>query len=283
MKRLWLAGMGLAIAATAALGADVAPGRIVAAAADRSTYVPFFTWNWRLCRHQRRLRLRQLEMDRHRHPGLDQQIQASAAGWSAARSATTCSSKHGRVGVEGRFRLERHQGLDHDQLRQPPARPATVGSARRAGGIGYAFDRFLPYVTAGAAFGEVKRLRHWLRQLRRDQGRLDPGAGSGYAFIDNWTAKIEYLYVDLGKATCSAELFRRRSVRRHVQDQHRARRPELISEPPINHEHHKGRPAPALASQNFVSCRNRSTRAGKPPKLVSSTVGSVKKKCPAPG
>ena len=30
------------------------------------------------------------------------------------------------------------------------------------------------------------------------------GGGLEYAFIDNWTAKLEYLYVDLGKATCNA-------------------------------------------------------------------------------
>ena len=30
------------------------------------------------------------------------------------------------------------------------------------------------------------------------------GAGIEYAFIGAWSAKIEYLYVDLGKVTCSA-------------------------------------------------------------------------------
>ena len=30
------------------------------------------------------------------------------------------------------------------------------------------------------------------------------GAGLEYAFIDNWSAKLEYLYVDLGKTTCNA-------------------------------------------------------------------------------
>ena len=33
------------------------------------------------------------------------------------------------------------------------------GTAR--GRIGYAFDRFLPYFTAGAAFGDVKAYRRW--------------------------------------------------------------------------------------------------------------------------
>ena len=30
------------------------------------------------------------------------------------------------------------------------------------------------------------------------------GAGVEYAFMSNWSAKIEYLYTDLGTTTCSA-------------------------------------------------------------------------------
>jgi len=45
MKRLWLAGVGVAMAATAALGADVMPGRPLPPPRAPVTYVPFFTWN----------------------------------------------------------------------------------------------------------------------------------------------------------------------------------------------------------------------------------------------
>src|SRR5258707_12183495 len=44
MKRLLLAAIGLAIAATAALGADSLPGRSLPLPRTVS-YVPFFTWN----------------------------------------------------------------------------------------------------------------------------------------------------------------------------------------------------------------------------------------------
>ena len=45
MKRLWLAGVALTIAATMALGADVLPGRPLPPPRAPATYVPFFTWN----------------------------------------------------------------------------------------------------------------------------------------------------------------------------------------------------------------------------------------------
>jgi outer membrane immunogenic protein len=76
--------------------------------------------------------------------------------------------------------------------------------ATARGRVGYAFDRWLPYITGGGAFGHVKA------------SLTDPavpgdsdtmigwtvGGGLEYAFLSNWSAKIEYLYVDLGKFNC---------------------------------------------------------------------------------
>jgi outer membrane immunogenic protein len=72
-----------------------------------------------------------------------------------------------------------------------------LGTVR--GRVGYSFDRFLPYLTGGLAYGNIK-------------AKVDPaglsatktklgwtiGGGLEYAFMGNWTAKAEYLYVDLG-------------------------------------------------------------------------------------
>jgi outer membrane immunogenic protein len=69
---------------------------------------------------------------------------------------------------------------------------------------GYALDRTLIYVTGGAAFAPI-------------QAGLNPpsnfdtntkfgwvaGAGVEYAFFGNWSAKAEYLYVDLASGSCS--------------------------------------------------------------------------------
>ena len=71
------------------------------------------------------------------------------------------------------------------------------------GRIGYAFDRWLPYLTAGGAYGDVKAtvsvpLAGLAASSSKSQLGWTVGAGLEYAFLSNWSAKIEYLYVDLG-------------------------------------------------------------------------------------
>ena len=71
------------------------------------------------------------------------------------------------------------------------------------GRIGYAFDRWLPYFTAGAAYGNVKAtatdaVLGVVAEGSKSKLGWTAGAGLEYAFLGNWTAKIEYLYVDLG-------------------------------------------------------------------------------------
>ena len=71
------------------------------------------------------------------------------------------------------------------------------------GRVGYAFDRWLPYVTGGGAYGNVKAtvsipIAGLAASSSSDQFGWTIGGGLEYAFLGNWTAKIEYLYVDLG-------------------------------------------------------------------------------------
>jgi outer membrane immunogenic protein len=77
-----------------------------------------------------------------------------------------------------------------------------LGTVR--GRIGYAFDRWLPYITAGGAFGNVKASSTNPAALgaSNDQYGWTVGAGLEYAFAGNWSAKIEYLYIDLGSFDC---------------------------------------------------------------------------------
>lgn len=70
--------------------------------------------------------------------------------------------------------------------------------------LGYAYDRFLPYITGGAAFGNVElTTRDTVTgdSVSDDQTRFGWAAGVGleYAFTDQLTAKVEYLHIDLGK------------------------------------------------------------------------------------
>jgi len=70
------------------------------------------------------------------------------------------------------------------------------------GRVGYAFDRWLPYITAGGAYGNVKATTSaagvTLASASKSELGWTFGAGLEYAFMGNWTAKLEYLYVNLG-------------------------------------------------------------------------------------
>ena len=72
------------------------------------------------------------------------------------------------------------------------------------GRIGYAWDRFLPYLTGGVAFGDLKMTNPLGATATKTKVGYTLGGGVEYAFLGNWSAKIEYLYADLGKASCPA-------------------------------------------------------------------------------
>ena len=69
--------------------------------------------------------------------------------------------------------------------------------ATARGRFGYAADRVLLYLTGGGAFANVKTTFNGV-DTTHEQSGWTAGAGFEWAFADNWTAKIEYLYVDLG-------------------------------------------------------------------------------------
>jgi outer membrane immunogenic protein len=72
------------------------------------------------------------------------------------------------------------------------------------GRVGYAVDRLLPYVTGGAAIGNIKA--HLGTLPEQSDGRVGwtVGAGAEFAFFRNWSAKVEYLYVNLDSFSCGA-------------------------------------------------------------------------------
>ncbi len=67
--------------------------------------------------------------------------------------------------------------------------------------LGFAVDRFLPYVTGGWAYGNVKTSIPALAfsSDRSHTGGWTVGGGVEYAFTNNIVAGVEYLYVDLGE------------------------------------------------------------------------------------
>lgn len=74
------------------------------------------------------------------------------------------------------------------------------------GRIGYAADRVLFYGTAGGAFGNIEQGANGAANssfASATKAGWTAGAGVEAAFADNWTARVEYLFVDLSDASFS--------------------------------------------------------------------------------
>ena len=66
--------------------------------------------------------------------------------------------------------------------------------------LGYVFGRFLPFVTGGVAYGDVKAVQPTGTSSSTRTG-WTAGGGVEYGINRNWSAKVEYLHLDLGTAT----------------------------------------------------------------------------------
>lgn len=80
------------------------------------------------------------------------------------------------------------------------------------GRLGYAADRFLPYVTGGLAVGDIKASVPGLASTDTTNAGWTVGAGIEFAIAGHWTAKAEYLYVDLGNASVPVTGFTTQNV-----------------------------------------------------------------------
>jgi outer membrane immunogenic protein len=67
------------------------------------------------------------------------------------------------------------------------------------GRAGFAFNNILFFGTGGLAFGELRATTFGLSESHTNAG-WTLGAGAEMAFAQNWSAKIEYLYVDLANS-----------------------------------------------------------------------------------
>jgi outer membrane immunogenic protein len=70
------------------------------------------------------------------------------------------------------------------------------------GRLGYAAGRFMPYVTGGLAVGDIKASGPGLAGTDTTNAGWTAGGGIEFAIAGHWTAKAEYLFVDLGHAAC---------------------------------------------------------------------------------
>jgi outer membrane immunogenic protein len=197
-KRLlaWVALM--VVAAAPAFAADAPPSR--RAPAHAPVYVPFFTWSGF-------------------YVGFNAGYGWGTSNWTSALGTTGDFRVSGGVfggtlgynmqmgsavfGLEGDFDWSGIKGSSTSVVCLGSCETKNTWLATARGRIGYAFDRFLPYATGGAAFGNLK-MTGPLGGASSTKTGWALGAGLEYAFTTSWSAKLEYLYVDLGKATCNA-------------------------------------------------------------------------------
>jgi outer membrane immunogenic protein len=67
------------------------------------------------------------------------------------------------------------------------------------GRAGYVFNNFLVYGTGGLAFGELRAETFGRSEAHTNAG-WTAGVGAEFLFAQNWSAKVEYLYVDLSNS-----------------------------------------------------------------------------------
>ena len=121
-------------------------------------------------------------------------------------------------GVEGDFDWQGVSGTSNSPFCTNLITSITVGAA--AAGLscktesnwlgtlrarfGYAWDRVLLYGTAGGAGANVQTGLSGLPPQTNPEFGWTVGAGLEWAFAENWTAKVEYLFVDLAQnAVCN--------------------------------------------------------------------------------
>jgi outer membrane immunogenic protein len=122
-------------------------------------------------------------------------------GWNAGVTlGYNWQSANWVLGVEGDWSWANMKGSDPGTLTFGCAGTCdtnikSFGTVR--GRIGYAFDRLLPYVTAGVAFTELNATigTPVLAEGTTTKASFTVGGGVEYAFLPNWSAKLEYLYI----------------------------------------------------------------------------------------
>jgi outer membrane immunogenic protein len=198
MKRIFLGGVALALAATSANAADLPRAQPVVKA---PVVVPLTAYDW---------------------TGFYVGINGGGAwgrssfdgvtgtagkfdtsGWVAGGTAGY-NLQYGRAvfGVEGDIDWSNINGSATCVGGLASCQVQNDWLATARGRLGFAFDRFLPFVTGGLAAGDIKANVPGFGSASATNAGWTAGGGLEVALGRNWSAKAEYLHVDLGSLNC---------------------------------------------------------------------------------
>lgn len=206
MKRLWLATCIVLLAfASPSYGADI-PHPIYKAPAYAPPVILPFSWSGF-------------------YLGLNGGYAWGKADLSNSSASFTTDSTDGwLIGATGGYNyqlgyivLGLEGDIDYALIKGNGSNTVTCGSgscevkdtwfATVRGRLGYAaWDHWLPYITGGGAFAGLKVTPTSGSSSTNTASGWTVGAGIEYAFMHDWSAKLEYLYADLGPATCDASV-----------------------------------------------------------------------------
>jgi outer membrane immunogenic protein len=207
MNRWWLIGFavaGLGVSAVSAQAAD-APARPRQAAYTKAPALPPFDWNgFYLGANGGYSWARSSWSDPA--VGADSGSFDTKGGLLGGQIGYNWQSGHVVLGVESDIDWANIKGSTAgvggvcatDGGGQCRTEQTWLGTTRAR--IGYAFDRWLPYVTGGVAYGNVKAVQSNGTSSDTKAG-WTAGGGVEYGINKNWSAKVEYQHLDLGTAT----------------------------------------------------------------------------------
>jgi len=194
MKRLYLTLIGLVALTGAAAAADLARPQPMPYYPKAPAFVPTYSWTGFYFGINGGGAFGSSSWDRTGSRNISGGLIGSTLGYNYQIGQTV-------VGVEGDIDWADINGSSTNACPAGCKTSDTWLSTVR-GRLGYAADRFMPFVTGGAAFGNIRASTPGFPQTGADRAGWTVGGGLEAALAANWTAKVEYLYVDLGSFNC---------------------------------------------------------------------------------
>jgi outer membrane immunogenic protein len=107
------------------------------------------------------------------------------------------------VGLEGDIDWANLKGSNTSTLCPAGCSTSDTWLSTVRGRAGYAFGGILPYITGGLAVGDIRASTPGFAGATNTNAGWTVGGGIEFALPGtNWTAKAEYLHVDLGRFNC---------------------------------------------------------------------------------